>query len=255
MTYASPNRRTLALLAATARRPRRPRRLLRERGASDQRRRRRASGTKSEVTAPSGEWTFTDDRGETVTLDEAPTTIAADAATAGGLWEYGIDVDGGVFGDIVLPDGTPSPGIGLADPDDFESVGDANQINLEELAAQRPAGDRRRHVGRQAVLRDRPRPARRGRGHRPAHRHPRRRPAGDRAPRPRGRVRREPRRRSRRQDRRSQGHVRHRVGGVHRRQRGPARPAGGRGLRARPPRCTWPTRRSGRTSATTRSWA
>lgn len=94
--------------------------------------------TGSTVTAPSGEWSFEDDRGETVTLPEAPTTIAADAATAGGLWEYGIDVNGGVFGDIVLPDGTPSPGIGLADPDDFESVGDANQINLEELAAKQP---------------------------------------------------------------------------------------------------------------------
>ncbi|WP_421120890.1 ABC transporter substrate-binding protein [Aquihabitans daechungensis] len=43
-----------------------------------------------------------------------------------------------MFGDIVLPDGTPSPGIGLASPEDFESVGDANQINLEELAAKQP---------------------------------------------------------------------------------------------------------------------
>ena len=95
-------------------------------------------GTKSTVTAPAGEWTFTDDRGEEITLDEAPDTIAADAATAGGLWEYGIDVDGGVFGDLVLPDGTPSPGIGLAKPEDFDSVGDANQINLEQLAARKP---------------------------------------------------------------------------------------------------------------------
>jgi len=95
-------------------------------------------GSKSTVTAPAGTWSFTDDRGETVTLDEAPKVIAADAATAGGLWEYGIDVDGGVFGDLVLPDGTPSPGIGLASPDDFESVGNATQVNLEELAAKRP---------------------------------------------------------------------------------------------------------------------
>ncbi len=98
----------------------------------------KGEATKSTVTAPPGEWTFTDDRGETITLDEAPTVIAADAATAGGLWEYGIDVDGGVFGDIVLPDGTPSPGIGLASPDDFESVGNANQINIEQLAAKQP---------------------------------------------------------------------------------------------------------------------
>lgn len=94
--------------------------------------------SKSTVTAPAGTWTFEDDRGETVTLDEAPKVIAADAATAGGLWEYGIDVNGGVFGDIVLPDGTPSPGIGLASPDDFDSVGNATQINIEQLAAKQP---------------------------------------------------------------------------------------------------------------------
>lgn len=97
-----------------------------------------ASETKSTVTAPAGEWSFEDDRGETITLDAAPTVIAADAATAGGLWEYGIDVNGGVFGDLVLPDGTPSPGIGLASPDDFDSVGNATQINIEELAAKQP---------------------------------------------------------------------------------------------------------------------
>ncbi|MGN6692791.1 MAG: ABC transporter substrate-binding protein, partial [Aquihabitans sp.] len=97
-----------------------------------------AGASRSAVTAPPGEWSFEDDRGETITLDEAPTTVAADAATAGGLWEYGIDVNGGVFGDLVLPDGTPSPGIGLASPDDFESVGNATQINIEELAAKQP---------------------------------------------------------------------------------------------------------------------
>jgi iron complex transport system substrate-binding protein len=90
------------------------------------------------VTAPEGTWAFEDDRGEVVELDAAPTVIAADAATAGGLWEYGVDVDGGVFGDIVLPDGTPSPGIGLASPDDFESVGTATQVNIEQLAAKQP---------------------------------------------------------------------------------------------------------------------
>lgn len=97
-----------------------------------------AGTSKSTVTAPAGPWTFEDDRGETITLDEAPKVIAADAATAGGLWEYGLDVNGGVFGDLVLPDGTPSPGIGLASPEDFESVGNATQINIEELAAKQP---------------------------------------------------------------------------------------------------------------------
>ena len=97
-----------------------------------------ASESKGSVTAPAGEWTFTDDRGKEVTLGEAPKVIAADAATAGGLWEYGIDVNGGVFGQIELADGTPSPAIGLASPDDFDSVGDATQINIEALAAKKP---------------------------------------------------------------------------------------------------------------------
>lgn len=92
----------------------------------------------STVAKPSGAWSFTDDRGETVALDEAPEIIAADASSAGGLWEYGIAVDGGVFGEITRASGEPAPAIGLADPADFTSVGDATQINLEALAARRP---------------------------------------------------------------------------------------------------------------------
>lgn len=99
---------------------------------------RTGSDDQPSVEAPPGEWSFTDDRGETVTLEEAPATIAADAASAGGLWEYGIDVDGGVFGEITLANGEPGPAIGLADPDDFESVGEATQLNIELLAAQQP---------------------------------------------------------------------------------------------------------------------
>lgn len=97
-----------------------------------------SAGSKSTVTAPAGRWSFTDDRGKEVTLDHAPEIIAADAATAGGLWEYGIDVNGGVFGQVELADGTKSPAIGLASPDDFDSVGDATQINIEALAAEKP---------------------------------------------------------------------------------------------------------------------
>lgn len=105
---------------------------------SEQRSADNESGAEPAVTAPTGQWSFEDDRGRTIELDEPPTVIAADAATAGGLWEYGIVVDGGVFGDVVLADGTPSPGIGLASPDDFESVGNATQINLEKLASKQP---------------------------------------------------------------------------------------------------------------------
>ena len=43
-----------------------------------------------------------------------------------------------MFGQLELADGTPSPAIGLASPDDFDSVGDATQINIEALAAKKP---------------------------------------------------------------------------------------------------------------------
>ena len=88
--------------------------------------------------AEAGGWTFTDDRGETISLDEPPEVIAADASSAGGLWEYGIAVEGGVFGDITFADGSPHPAIGLADPDDLDAVGDTTAINLEQLASRRP---------------------------------------------------------------------------------------------------------------------
>jgi iron complex transport system substrate-binding protein len=88
--------------------------------------------------AATGEWSFTDDRGETVTLDAPPERIAAQSTIAGGLWEYGITVDG-VFGPLRYADGSPDPSVGLADPDDFESLGEVDsEINLEALAAVQP---------------------------------------------------------------------------------------------------------------------
>ena len=83
-------------------------------------------------------WTFTDDNGVTHTLDAAPETVVAQSTIAGGLWEYGVDV-AGVFGPLRYADGTPDPAIGLADPEDFESLGEVDsEINVEALAALRP---------------------------------------------------------------------------------------------------------------------
>ncbi len=83
-------------------------------------------------------WTFTDDRDVTHTLDEAPDSIAAQSTIAGGLWEYGVDVEG-VFGPLRRADGEPDPAIGLADPDDFASLGEVEgEIDMEALAALRP---------------------------------------------------------------------------------------------------------------------
>lgn len=83
-------------------------------------------------------WSFTDDQGTTHTLDHVPETIVAQSVSAGGLWEYGIEV-AGVFGPLRYADGRPDPSIGLADPDDFTSVGEVDtQVNIEALAALRP---------------------------------------------------------------------------------------------------------------------
>jgi iron complex transport system substrate-binding protein len=88
--------------------------------------------------AASGEWTFTDDNGNTVTLVAPPETVVAQSTIAGGLWEYGVDV-AGVFGPLRRADGEPDPAIGLADPDDFESLGEVDsEINIEALAALQP---------------------------------------------------------------------------------------------------------------------
>lgn len=88
--------------------------------------------------APPGEWSFTDDNGNTVTLDAAPDTIVAQSTIAGGLWEYGVEVEG-VFGPLRRANGEPDPAIGLADPDDFTSLGEVDsEIDIEALAALQP---------------------------------------------------------------------------------------------------------------------
>jgi iron complex transport system substrate-binding protein len=88
---------------------------------------------------PSSEaWSYTDSTGTTVELESAPETIVAETTIAGGLWELGITAKG-TFGLLHAPDGSPSPSIGLADPDLFTSLGEEyGQINLEQMASLQP---------------------------------------------------------------------------------------------------------------------
>jgi len=92
-----------------------------------------------DAAAAEGGWTFTDDAGETITLDEAPETIVAETTMAGGLWELGVTT-AGTYGPRTGSEGVNEPSIGLADPDDLgESLGEEfGQINLEQLAALQP---------------------------------------------------------------------------------------------------------------------
>jgi iron complex transport system substrate-binding protein len=88
--------------------------------------------------AAEGGWSYTDDVGTTVTLDEAPDTIVAETTVAGGLWELGITADA-TFGPLTKADGAKDASIGLADPATFTSLGEVyGQINLEQLAALQP---------------------------------------------------------------------------------------------------------------------
>ena len=96
------------------------------------------AGADDDASSTDTGWTFTDDRDVTHTLDEVPDSIAAQSTIAGGLWEYGVDVDG-VFGPLRRADGEPDPAIGLADPDDFTSLGEVEgEIDMEALAALQP---------------------------------------------------------------------------------------------------------------------
>jgi iron complex transport system substrate-binding protein len=84
--------------------------------------------------APDGEWTFTDDRGVTITLPQAPQRIVAQTTSAAVLWDFGIRPVG-VFGPSKLPDGTNDFQAGDIDFDSVEIVGDYGTLDLEKLVA------------------------------------------------------------------------------------------------------------------------
>ncbi|MFJ7077430.1 ABC transporter substrate-binding protein [Streptomyces sp. NPDC098781] len=85
-----------------------------------------------------GHWSFKDDRGRTVTLDEAPGTLVAFVSTAAALHDYGIECDG-VFGPTEPVDGKPNPQAGDLDVAKLTSLGtDWGQFSVEKYAALDP---------------------------------------------------------------------------------------------------------------------
>jgi iron complex transport system substrate-binding protein len=94
----------------------------------------------ADPTAPEAEgWTFTDDRGVTVTLPKPPERIVAYVGTAAVLWDFGVRPIG-VFGPTRNDDGTPQAAAGSVDLDAVLSAGGENWdgVNLEALAAMKP---------------------------------------------------------------------------------------------------------------------
>ncbi len=80
-------------------------------------------------------WTFTDDMGDTVTLDEPPTRVAGLNDVLSSLWNYGIEPVAS-FGYTALEDDVAFDG---QDLDAVQQVGTGyGQIDLEQLAAADP---------------------------------------------------------------------------------------------------------------------
>jgi iron complex transport system substrate-binding protein len=86
----------------------------------------------------SGAFRFTDDRGETVTLDEAPRTIVGYVGSAAALHDYGIECVG-VFGPSDPVDGRPNPQAGELDVSRLTSLGEAwGGFDIEAYARREP---------------------------------------------------------------------------------------------------------------------
>lgn len=89
-------------------------------------------------TPETGEWSFTDDKGVTVTLPTRPTRIAIDVNAAAPLWDFGI-VPSALFGWNVLADGSLGDAGGSIEPQGIPVVGNVNEpMIVEDLVASDP---------------------------------------------------------------------------------------------------------------------
>lgn len=91
-----------------------------------------------ESTPEADEWTFTDDKGVTVTLPSRPKRVAMDVNAAAPLWDFGIEPTA-LFGWNVLADGNLTNAGGRIDPGEILIVGDVNEpLRFEDLVAIEP---------------------------------------------------------------------------------------------------------------------
>jgi iron complex transport system substrate-binding protein len=96
------------------------------------------AATEAESGSTDGEWTFTDDRGTTITLPQRPENVVAYVPIAASLWDFGVRPVG-VFGTTVRADGTPEITSGDIDFDTVESLGEVyGEMDLEALVALQP---------------------------------------------------------------------------------------------------------------------
>ncbi|MCA9876236.1 MAG: ABC transporter substrate-binding protein [Thermomicrobiales bacterium] len=98
----------------------------------------RTAGAQTPGASDADAWSFTDDRGVTVTLPEQPTRVIAQVNSAATLWDFGVRPVG-VFGPQALEDGSKDPLAGNIDLDEITSVGDGwEPIDLERFIALEP---------------------------------------------------------------------------------------------------------------------
>ncbi|WP_181801878.1 ABC transporter substrate-binding protein [Streptomyces shenzhenensis] len=96
------------------------------------------SSDKGTTAAKSGPWTFKDDRGTTVKLDEVPANIVAFVGVAAALYDYGISVKG-VFGPTRTKAGKADVQAGDMDISKLTVLGNEwGQFNVEKYAALAP---------------------------------------------------------------------------------------------------------------------
>ncbi len=88
--------------------------------------------------AASGEWSFTDDKGITVTLPSRPERVVIDVNAAAPLWDFGI-IPTAVFGWLANPSGDFGAAGGRIDASQVEIIGNGeNTIDVEALVGLDP---------------------------------------------------------------------------------------------------------------------
>ncbi|MER5430692.1 ABC transporter substrate-binding protein [Streptomyces sp. NPDC002588] len=96
------------------------------------------SDASASTSAESGPWTFKDDRGTTVKLDEVPANIVAFTGVGAALHDYGIQVKG-VFGPTRTTDGKADVQAGDMDVSKVTVLGNVwDEFNVEKYAALAP---------------------------------------------------------------------------------------------------------------------
>jgi iron complex transport system substrate-binding protein len=93
------------------------------------------------VSSPGGgAWTWTDDRGQKISLKARPQRIVAYVGAASALYDFGVDKQiVGVYGPTTLKDGRPDPQRGELTMDGRTVIGNAyGEFNIEKYAGLRP---------------------------------------------------------------------------------------------------------------------